>query len=180
MVPQVSEARELKYVKEKVVEPVAREVQEKLGVEIPFQYGTMVEVVRACLTADKIAEYAEFFSFGTNDLTQGTFTFSRDDVENKFMPKYLELGILDEDPFHVLDIEGVGKLMEIAVKLGRQTRPDLEIGICGEHGGEPKSIEFCHKIGLNYVSASPFRIPVARLAAAHAAIKEKGVKLTTY
>ncbi len=180
MVPQVAEARELKYIKENVVDPVAKEVQGRLGVKIPFQYGTMIEVVRACLTADKIARYAEFFSFGTNDLTQGTFTFSRDDVENKFMPKYLELGILDEDPFHVLDVEGVGKLIEIAVKLGRSTRPDLEIGICGEHGGEPRSIEFCHKVGLNYVSASPFRIPVARLAAAHAAIKERGVKLYAY
>ena len=180
MVPQVCEAKELKYVKEKAVDPVAKEVEAKYGIKVPFKYGTMIEVVRACLTADEIAKVAEFFSFGTNDLTQGTFTFSRDDVEGKFMARYLELGILDEDPFKTLDEKGVGKLMKIAVQLGRSVRKDIEIGICGEHGGDPKSIEFCHKIGLDYVSASPYRIPVARLVAAQAVIKEKGIELAKY
>ncbi len=180
MVPQVCDARELKYVKEHAIIPAAREVEEKYGFKVPFKYGTMIEVVRACLVADEIAEVAEFFSFGTNDLTQGTFTFSRDDVEGKFMAKYLELKILDEDPFKTIDERGVGKLMKIAVELGRKVRNDLEIGICGEHGGDPRSIEFCHKIGLDYVSASPYRIPVARLVAAQAAIKEKGIELSKY
>ncbi len=180
MIPQVCEAKELEYVKEKAIIPAAKAVEEKYGFKVPFKYGTMIEVVRACLVADEIAKIAEFFSFGTNDLTQGTFTFSRDDVEGKFMAKYLELGILDKDPFETLDEKGVGKLMEIGVKLGRSVRKDLEIGICGEHGGDPKSIEFCHKIGLDYVSASQYRIPVARLVAAQAAIKEKGIELPKY
>lgn len=173
MVPQVAEANEIVYVKEKAIIPAVREVEEKYKVKVPFKVGTMIETVRACLVADEIAREVEFFSFGTNDLTQGTFTFSRDDVENKFMPQYLELGILEDNPFETLDVKGVGKLMDIAVKLGREANSELEIGICGEHGGDPKSIEYCHKIGLNYVSASPFRVVIARLAAAQAAIKHK-------
>jgi pyruvate,orthophosphate dikinase len=131
----------------------------------------MIEIPRAALTANKIAEYAQFFSFGTNDLTQMGFGFSRDDIGG-FLPDYLEKKILPEDPFQSIDQEGVGELMKIGVTKGRATRPDLKIGICGEHGGEPKSVEFCHNIGLDYVSCSPFRVPIARLAAAQAAIKE--------
>ncbi len=174
MIPQVCDCREIRYVKEHAVLPVLRE----LGVDAVI--GTMIVVVRACLTADKIAKEAEFFSFGTNDLTQGTFTFSRDDVENKFMHAYLEKGILDFDVFQSLDFEGVGELMRIAVENGRKANPRLEIGICGEHGGDPRSIELCHRIGLDYVSASPYRVPVARLAAAHAVLKEKGVEFPAY
>jgi pyruvate,orthophosphate dikinase len=131
----------------------------------------MVEVPRAALTADEIAEFADFFSFGTNDLTQTTFGYSRDDAESKFLLKYVERGILPNNPFQTLDTGGVGKLMQTAVTLGLQTKPDLEIGVCGEHGGDPRSIEFCHTLGLDYVSCSPFRVPVARLAAAQAAIE---------
>jgi pyruvate,orthophosphate dikinase len=174
MIPQVADYREIKYVKEKAIEPVFKEY----GVRMPV--GTMIEVVRACITADKIAKEADFFSFGTNDLTQGVFTFSRDDVENKFMHDYLEKGILDFDVFQSLDIEGVGELMRMAVEKGRAANPNLEIGICGEHGGDPKSIEFCHRIKLDYVSASAFRVPVARLAAAHAALRERGVEFPIY
>jgi len=133
-------------------------------------YGTMIEVPRAAVTADEIANTAEFFSFGTNDLTQMTFGYSRDDV-NSFLPDYLKKEILERDPFQSIDTTGVGQLMEMAVEKGRSVRKDLKCGICGEHGGDPKSVEFCHKIGLNYVSCSPFRVPIARLAAAHAAIK---------
>ena len=174
MIPQVCDYREIKYVKEHAILPVLRE----LGVSAAI--GTMIEVVRACLTADEIAKEAEFFSFGTNDLTQGTFTFSRDDVENKFMHAYLEKGILDFDVFQSLDFEGVGELMRIAVEKGRKANPKLEIGICGEHGGDPRSIEFCHRVGLDYVSASPYRVPVARIAAAHAVLREKGVEFPAY
>ncbi|MEM3870803.1 MAG: pyruvate, phosphate dikinase [Candidatus Korarchaeum sp.] len=174
MIPQVADYREIRYVKERAIEPVFKEY----GVRMPV--GTMIEVVRACITADKIARETEFFSFGTNDLTQGVFTFSRDDVENKFMHDYLERGILDFDVFQSLDTEGVGELMRIAVERGRAANPRLEIGICGEHGGDPRSIEFCHKIGLDYVSASAFRVPVARLAAAHAALRERGVEFPIY
>ena len=131
----------------------------------------MIEIPRACLTADKIAEVAQFFSFGTNDLTQMGFGFSRDDIGG-FLPEYLDKKILPGDPFESIDIDAIGKLMKIAVEGGRATRPDLKIGICGEHGGEPKSVEFCHKIGLNYVSCSPFRVPIARLAAAQAVVRE--------
>jgi pyruvate,orthophosphate dikinase len=130
----------------------------------------MVEVVRACLRADRIASATDFFSFGTNDLTQGTFSFSREDAENKFLPLYNERKILLDNPFQTLDVNGVGRLMQIAVEWGRRTKPQLKIGICGEHGGDPRSIEFCDKIGLTYVSCSPYRIPVARLAAARASI----------
>ena len=172
MIPLVGHINELKVVR-KQLEQVAREVMGKHGVEIPYKFGTMIEVPRAALTADEIAEYAEFFSFGTNDLTQMTYAFSRDDAEGKFLFQYIDQGILEANPFQTLDRRGVGKLMQIGVELGRGRRPDLEIGICGEHGGDPASIEFCHELGLNYVSCSPFRIPVARIAAAHAALRVK-------
>lgn len=133
----------------------------------------MVEVVRACMRAARLAEVAEFFSFGTNDLTQATFSFSREDAENKFLPMYNETGILRDNPFEVLDVKGVGRLMQMAVQWGRETRPDLKVGICGEQGGQPDSILFCHYINLNYVSCSAPRVPIARLAAAQAKLKEK-------
>ena len=145
---------------------------DKSGITVDYKVGTMIEIPRAALLADKIAEEAEFFSFGTNDLTQMTFGYSRDDA-SKFLTDYYQKGILEHDPFASIDQEGVGKLVEIAATLGRETRPDLELGICGEHGGDPKSIDFCHRVGLNYVSCSPFRVPVARLAAAQAAINNK-------
>ena len=170
MIPLVGHVNELKVVREQL-ERVAREVMTKQGPDVPYKFGTMIEVPRAALTADEIAEHAEFFSFGTNDLTQMTYAYSRDDAEAKFMFKYIEQGILEADPFQTLDRKGVGKLMQIGVELGRGRIPDLEIGICGEHGGDPESIEFCHELRLNYVSCSPFRIPVARMAAAHAALR---------
>ena len=169
MIPLVGELKELKYLKDIIVK-VADEVIKENNVEIKYLVGTMIEVPRAALTADQIAKEAEFFSFGTNDLTQMTFGFSRDDA-GKFLETYYEKKIYEFDPFAKLDQEGVGKLVEMGTKLGRQTRPDLEVGICGEHGGDPSSIEFCHKVGLDYVSASPYRVPIARLAAAQAAIK---------
>jgi len=172
MIPLVGHVNELKVVREQL-EAVAKKVMEEQGVTVDYKFGTMIEVPRAALTAGEIAEYAQFFSFGTNDLTQMTFGYSRDDAEGKFLFVYLEKGILPNDPFQTLDIKGVGRLMEMAVKEGRATRPELEVGICGEHGGDPDSIMFAHEIGLNYVSCSPFRVPVARLAAAHAALKEK-------
>jgi pyruvate,orthophosphate dikinase len=141
--------------------------------DVEYKFGTMIEIPRAALTADEIAEVAQFFSFGTNDLTQTTFGVSRDDAESGFLMDYLQQHILEENPFATIDAKGVGKLMQIAVELGRKTRPDLEIGICGEHGGDPKSIAICHELGLNYVSCSPFRVPIARLAAAHAALADK-------
>ena len=144
---------------------------EEYGVEVEYHIGTMIEVPRGAMTADEIAEYAEFFSFGTNDLTQTVFGISRDDA--KFLPAYVANKIWEHDPFARLDQKGVGGLMEIAVHKGRSVRPDIKIGICGEHGGDPSSVEFCHRIGLDYVSCSPYRIPVATLAAARAAIKEK-------
>ena len=143
------------------------------GVTIDYKFGTMIEIPRAALTADQIAEYAQFFSFGTNDLTQTTFGISRDDAEAGFLIDYIQRGILPDNPFATLDRDGVGALMAMAVEKGRTTRPELECGICGEHGGEPDSIHLCHELGLNYVSCSPFRVPVARLAAAHAALKDK-------
>jgi pyruvate,orthophosphate dikinase len=156
-----------------IITRVHSEVCEKFGLKkIPHLTGTMIEIPRAALTADKIAETAQFFSFGTNDLTQMGFGFSRDDIGG-FLPDYLEKKILPEDPFQSIDQDSIGKLMEIAVEGGRKTRPDLKIGICGEHGGEPKSVEYCHRIGLNYVSCSPFRVPIARLSAAQAVIREK-------
>ncbi len=177
MVPQVSHVNEIRYVKRHAIIPAINDVEKEYGVKIPVKIGTMIETVRAALTAAEIAKEVDFFSFGTNDLTQATFSFSRDDVENKFMPQYLELEILADNPFQTLDIEGVGKLVEIGTKEGKKANPHLEVGICGEHGGDPKSIEFLHKIGLDYVSASPYRVVVARLAAAQAAIKEKLGKL---
>ncbi len=179
MIPLVGHVNELKVVREQL-EKVAREVMEKRGVEVAYKFGTMIEVPRAALTADEIAEYAEFFSFGTNDLTQMTYAYSRDDAEGKFMFKYIEEGILEADPFQTLDRKGVGKLMRLAVEAGRKKRPNLEVGICGEHGGDPSSIEFCHELGLNYVSCSPFRVPVARLAAAHAALKSGDAEKMRY
>jgi pyruvate,orthophosphate dikinase len=152
------------------IEPAYEEIKRIYGIEIPYKFGTMIETVRACLTADKIATIADFFSFGTNDLTQACFSFSRDDAENKFLPVYLEKRILGKNPFENLDIEGVGELIKIAVEKGRKSNPNLKIGICGEHGGDYDSIFFLHKAGLNYVSASPYRVLVARLAAAHAKI----------
>lgn len=155
---------------EELVRKTATEVLKQEGVEVEYKVGTMIEIPRACLTAEEIAQHAEFFSFGTNDLTQTTFGYSRDDAEGKFLPLYIEQKILKDDPFIILDRNGVGKLMKMAVESGRQVKPDLLVGICGEHGGEPSSVEFCHIIGLDFVSCSPFRVPVARLAAAQAEI----------
>jgi pyruvate,orthophosphate dikinase len=171
MIPLVGEIKELKYVKDVVVK-TADETIAAAGVDMKYLVGTMIEIPRAALTADEIAKEAEFFSFGTNDLTQMTLGFSRDDIA-KFLPIYLEKNILKNDPFKVLDRNGVGQLVREAVFKGRTTRPDLKCGICGEHGGEPSSVEFCHHAGLNYVSCSPFRVPIARLAAAHAALSQK-------
>ena len=171
MNPLVGEAKELKFVKNIVV-AVADEEIANAGVSLKYEVGTMIEIPRACLTADEIAKEAEFFCFGTNDLTQMTFGFSRDDA-GKFLGAYYDRKIYENDPFAKLDQDGVGKLMQMAVKLGKATRPDMHLGICGEHGGDPSSVEFCHKLGLTYVSCSPFRVPIARLAAAQAAIKEK-------
>ncbi len=171
MVPQVSSKEELGWVNKYVVAAKA-EVEASYGVTLDFKFGTMIEVVRACVTADELAEVAEFFSFGTNDLTQATFSFSREDAENKFLPFYHELGIVKENPFEALDIKGVGPLMKMAVEAGRKVRPDLKVGICGEHGGHPASIRFCDVVGLDYVSCSGPRVPIARLAAAHAAMNE--------
>ena len=170
MVPQVCTAQELKWVFRRV-KKIAREVEHKYGIKIPIKFGTMIEVVRACMRAGKLAEVAEFFSFGTNDLSQATFSFSREDAENKFLPLYTKRGILQDNPFAILDQKGVGRLMMITIEWGRKTRPDLKIGVCGEQGGEPSSIHFCHKIGIDYVSCSPFRVAVARLAAAQAALE---------
>jgi pyruvate,orthophosphate dikinase len=172
MIPLVGHVNELKIVREQL-EKVAREVMEREKIKIKYSFGTMIEIPRAALTADEIARYAEFFSFGTNDLTQTTFGFSRDDAEGKFLFYYIDKKILPDNPFQTLDIEGVGELMKIAVNLGRKTRKNLKLGICGEHGGDPESVKFCHQIGLDYVSCSPYRVPIARLAAAQANIKKK-------
>jgi pyruvate, orthophosphate dikinase len=169
MVPQVCTAEELKKVKT-WVEAIRTDVEATAGVKLQFKFGSMLEVVRACLRAESLAEEAEFFSFGTNDLTQATFSFSREDAENKFLPMYNQSKILQDNPFEVLDTKGVGKIMKLAVEWGRSTRPDMKVGICGEHGGHPASIRFCHQIGLTYVSCSGPRVPIARLAAAQAAI----------
>jgi pyruvate,orthophosphate dikinase len=171
MIPVTCVDNELKHQYE-IIAKVYQEVLSKFKMkEIPHMVGTMIEIPRACLTADKIAQQTQFFSFGTNDLTQMSFGFSRDDIGG-FLPDYLEKKILPIDPFQSIDIDGVGQLMDIAVQKGRSTRKDLKIGICGEHGGEPASVEFCHKLGFSYVSCSPFRVPIARLAAAQAVIKE--------
>jgi len=172
MVPQVCTAQELKQVKS-WVEGIRSDVEATAGVTLNFKFGSMLEVVRACMRAEKLAEEAEFFSFGTNDLTQAVFSFSREDAENKFLPMYNQHKILQDNPFEVLDVEGVGKIMKLAVDWGRTTRPGMKIGICGEHGGHPASIRFCHEVGLTYVSCSGPRVPVARLAAAQAAILAK-------
>ena len=172
MIPLTSHVNELKLEQRKL-EKVAKDVMAEKGIEVDYKIGTMIEIPRAAITADEIAKYADFFSFGTNDLTQTVFGISRDDAEAGFLLAYQEKHILPNNPFATIDVDGVGKLMDICVKLGRQTRPDLEIGICGEHGGDPDSVEFCHKIGLNYVSCSPFRVPIARLAAAQAALQHE-------
>lgn len=174
MIPLVSEVKELEYIKKIVIETVD-EIIEKAKVDLKYHVGTMIEIPRAALLADEIAKEAEFFSFGTNDLTQMTYGFSRDDA-GKFLNDYYDKNIFENDPFAKLDQTGVGKLVEMAAKKGRETRPNIKLGICGEHGGEPSSIEFCHKVGLNYVSCSPFRVPIARLAAAQAAVKAKQSK----
>jgi pyruvate,orthophosphate dikinase len=172
MIPLVGTAEEFVNQK-KIVESVAKQVQKETGTRFPYLIGTMIEIPRACLVADRIAREAEFFSFGTNDLTQTTFGFSRDDI-GSFLPGYLEKGILPEDPFQSLDVEGVGSLVETGVRKGRTSRPKLKVGVCGEHGGDPKSIAFFHRAGLDYVSCSPFRVPIARLSAAQAAIGQSG------
>jgi pyruvate,orthophosphate dikinase len=169
MIPLTSHVNELKRQRE-VLEAEAKLVMEELATEVDYKFGTMIEIPRAAITADQVAEYAEFFSFGTNDLTQTTFGISRDDAETGFLISYLEQGILSVNPFASLDEEGVGKLMEWAVEQGRATRPGLEVGICGEHGGDPSSVDLCHRLNLDYVSCSPFRVPIARLAAAQAAL----------
>jgi len=168
MIPLVGFLTELKA-QAKIVHDVARSVFQEQGISVPYRVGTMIEVPRACVVADQIAREAEFFSFGTNDLTQTTLGMSRDDY-GSFIRFYLEHDILPRDPFQSIDVEGVGELMRLAVEKGRATRQDLKVGICGEHGGDPDTIRFCHKIGLDYVSCSPYRVPVARLAAAQAAL----------
>ena len=171
MIPLIASKEELTHQKA-IVKRIAEETIAKHKIKLDYLIGTMIELPRAALTADKVAEEAEFFSFGTNDLTQTTFGLSRDDA-GKFLPMYVQKGILVADPFQKLDQEGVGILVKLAVDKGRETKPDLKIGICGEHGGEPSSVEFCHRIGLDYVSCSPYRVPIARLAAAQAVIREK-------
>ena len=170
MVPLVGEVKELAFCRKTIVE-TADAVIKEAGVNLKYEVGTMIEIPRAALTADEIATQAEFFCFGTNDLTQMTFGFSRDDA-SKFLPSYYEAKIYEFDPFAKLDTVGVGRLMELATSLGRKQRKDIHIGICGEHGGDPASIEFCNQIGLDYVSCSPYRVPIARLAAAQSAIKK--------
>jgi pyruvate,orthophosphate dikinase len=171
MIPLVGEVKELKFVKDIVVK-TADEIIAASGADLKYSVGTMIEIPRAALTADEVAKEAEFFSFGTNDLTQMTFGFSRDDA-GKFLDAYYDRKIYESDPFARLDQTGVGKLVKMAIDLGRTTRPNIKLGICGEHGGDPSTVEFCHKIGLTYVSCSPYRVPIARLAAAQAAIKDE-------
>ena len=171
MIPLVGEVKEFKFVKNFVVETADAEIK-AAGIDLKYEVGTMIEIPRAALTADEIAKEAEFFCFGTNDLTQMTFGFSRDDA-GKFLNAYYDTKIYEFDPFAKLDQTGVGALMRMAVKMGKEVRPTLHCGICGEHGGDPSSVEFCHQIGLDYVSCSPFRVPIARLAAAQAAIREQ-------
>jgi pyruvate,orthophosphate dikinase len=171
MIPLIGTLEEFKM-QEEIVRSVINKVFAERNNKIDYLVGTMIEIPRAALTADKIGEVAEFFSFGTNDLTQMGFGYSRDDA-GKFLPIYIEKGILKHDPFQVLDQEGIGQLVEMGTTRGRSSNPKLKVGICGEHGGEPSSVEFCHKVGMDYVSCSPFRVPIARLAAAQAAIKEK-------
>jgi pyruvate,orthophosphate dikinase len=170
MIPLVGTDHELRISRE-YADKVCKDVLAKTRAKIEYKIGTMIEIPRAALTADQVAEYADFFSFGTNDLTQMTYGFSRDDV-GPFVPEYVEREILAHDPFQVLDQEGVGQLVKMGVERGRKTKPKLKIGICGEHGGEPRSVKFCYQVGMNYVSCSPYRVPVARLAAAQAAIEK--------
>ncbi|MEM4632487.1 MAG: pyruvate, phosphate dikinase, partial [Pyrobaculum sp.] len=170
MIPQVVEAKEIIYVKEKAILPALRDVEREMGVKLEVKIGTMVETVRACLTMDEIAKHVDFISFGTNDLTQAVFSFSRDDAENKFIPQYLDLKILPANPFETIDVVGVGKLVEMAAATAKEVNPKIEAGVCGEHGGDPRSIHFFHKTKIDYVSASPFRVPLAKLAAAQAAV----------
>jgi pyruvate,orthophosphate dikinase len=172
MIPLIATKKELEITRAQV-DRVAAEVFKETGTRIEYSVGTMIELPRAAMLADKIAEVADFFSFGTNDLTQTIFGLSRDDA-GKFLPQYVEQGILPKDPFISIDIEGVGEMVRIATEKGRSVKPDLKLGICGEHGGDPASIEFCEKVGLDYVSCSPYRVPVARLAAAQAALGVKG------
>jgi pyruvate,orthophosphate dikinase len=174
MHPLVGFAEELKRLRELTVA-----IAEEEGPGVHYLVGTMIELPRACIRADEIAEHADFFSFGTNDLTQTALGFSRDDAEGKFLTYYLENGVLGRNPFETLDVDGVGELMRIAVDRGREARPDIKLGICGEHGGEPNSVAFCHALGLDYVSCSPFRVPLARLAAAQAALAERGAEYVT-
>ncbi len=169
MIPLVGHYKELAIARERA-EKVIQQVFEEQETKVKYNIGTMIEIPRGAITADEVAKYADFFSFGTNDLTQMGAGFSRDDA-GKFLPEYVEMSIYSHDPFQVLDQEGIGRLMKIAVKYGRKTKPELKIGICGEHGGEPASVMFCHRIGLDYVSCSPYRVPVARLSAAHAALE---------
>jgi pyruvate,orthophosphate dikinase len=176
MIPLTGTVKELEWIQPRL-ERIAKQVMEEKQVKFDYKFGTMIEIPRAAITAGEIAKLAEFFSFGTNDLTQMTFGYSRDDAERNFLVKYVSEGILPKNPFQTLDREGVGKLMKICIQEGRATRPNLEVGICGEHGGDPSSIEFCHIVGNNYVSCSPFRVPVARLAAAHAALKHRGIQI---
>jgi pyruvate,orthophosphate dikinase len=173
MIPGVGSLTEMEFVRN-LVETTATETMKAKGVQVKHKIGTMIELPRATVVAGDLAKVADFFSFGTNDLTQTTYGFSRDDAAGTFIPVYLEEGILKNDPFQVIDTIGVGRLMKMAVEEGRASNPDLEVGICGEHGGEPESVAFCHSLGLNYVSCSPFRVPIARLAAAHAALSGKG------
>ena len=168
MIPLVGTVEELSRLRARA-ENVAADVLADAAVEVEYQIGTMIEIPRAAVTADRVAEAADFFSFGTNDLTQMMFGYSRDDA-GVFLPEYVEKGILEHDPFQVLDREGVGAVVEMGVQRGRITKPDLKMGICGEHGGDPSSIEFCYRVGMNYVSCSPYRVPIARLAAAHAVL----------
>jgi len=170
MVPLVGTEGEMSTLKRNI-EAVAKSVMERKNIKINYKIGTMIEIPRAALIADQIAKHAEFFSFGTNDLTQMAFGYSRDDA-GTFVPQFTNRGILEKNPFQVLDQEGIGQLVQIGIKKGRQTKPDLKIGICGEHGGDPSSIEFCHRNGMDYVSCSPYRVPIARLATAQAVIKE--------
>jgi pyruvate,orthophosphate dikinase len=173
MIPLTGTVKELEWIQPRL-ERIAKAVMAEKGITFSYKFGTMIEIPRAAVTAGEIAKVAEFFSYGTNDLTQMTFGYSRDDAERNFLVKYVAEGILPKNPFQTLDREGVGRLMEICTSEGRKTRPDLEVGICGEHGGDPASVEFCHTIGNNYVSCSPFRVPIARLAAAHAALQHSG------
>jgi pyruvate,orthophosphate dikinase len=176
MIPLTGTVKELEWIQPRL-ERIAKAVMEEKKIKFDYKFGTMIEIPRAAVTAEEVATHAEFFSFGTNDLTQMTYGYSRDDAERNFLITYQEQGILEKNPFQTLDRGGVGKLMQWAINEGRKTRPSLEVGICGEHGGDPDSVEWCHMIGNNYVSCSPFRVPIARLAAAHAALKHSGVKM---